>query len=188
MKLDTIYLTHKLRPILQDFCNDYDYILPPIEYMSSLTIKTKPFIESNNTANSAYGRYTAKFKLIEIKESIPNNHMTITLVHELIHAIQHYNLGDMFSKVYTHQYNTFGYQDCPLEVQARSSECLLKYCDEDLSEHTCQAILAMIKEGYKQLKRKRKEMFINSYYYYKDEPWYTRNNWAAISAGHTRRR
>ena len=176
MVLDTVYFMKKLRPVLKDFCTDFEYALPPVEYLNEIRLEIKKVIPSKYSAKSASGLYSPKYKAIYLLER-GNEDYIVTIVHELIHAIQHYNLGEAFQRAYSHQLELFGYRNCPLEKQAFAADSILNYFTLDLPASLNRVIQT-------RLERRKVKRVKHVIYQRSEEPWYTQNNWKAIQRSH----
>ncbi len=180
MVLDTVYFMKKLRPVLEDFCTDFEYALPPVDYLNGLKIQLTDCIPQTKAARSITGLYSPKERTVYLKERNSKEYV-VTLVHELIHVIQHYNLGDTFLTVYNHQLHLFGYENSPLEKQAYTASNILNYFTLDLPK----SLNRIIQTRLERRKPKKMQLDRDCYHYQDDlEPWYTKSNWKAIELSH----
>ncbi|RLG18390.1 hypothetical protein DRN75_01810 [Nanoarchaeota archaeon] len=110
-----------LYPALQEFCDIYDYTLPPLNYFKdNITFELKDKINTNKVNSTTRGQYAGNIGLITLATQDRTELQIIkTLLHELGHAIQHYNVGVFWNQVYQHQAKLNTYQDNLFEKQAR---------------------------------------------------------------------
>lgn len=154
MNLDAKYLIRRLSPALEDFCDNCTYLYPDDDFMSGISITVVKDLPSEVPNRVRLGQYS-KDRVISLNSAIKVEEMASTIVHELAHAIQHYNLGTSFLKVYSHQLKLVGYDDNIFEVQARQASELLSFFSTGFKEDLASAIRGMMREYAYQVERTR---------------------------------
>jgi Zn-dependent peptidase ImmA (M78 family) len=127
MKIKLYPVVYYLYPELDAFCCTYDYTLPPLDYFKqNIKFNITAKIKTSEVNSIPLGNYSGNTGLINLAHK---NRTTIqilkTLLHELGHVIQHYNVGVYWNQVYAHQATINSYQDNTFEKQARYASCLL---------------------------------------------------------------
>ena len=189
MKLDSTTLINKLEPVLKDFCYNHTYLYPTTEFLNSLSIIIVDNIHNSNPKKETTGQYNWYTKYIYLYSGSSLPKLVSTLVHELAHAIQHYNLGESFRPAYTHQMNLVSYSDNIFEVQARSASDVLSLFNEEFMLSIIDSIRDTMKtyaRNARAIKARgrhfRKEiMWRNT----KDTSWTETQTWKAITKRHS---